>query len=850
MKRLINTLLFSMLSCGLMTAQSYYVVKQSIAGQTSTRPYGILGIIGNKMLYRTKLPNSSNYQLWVTDGTSANTEKLMDGYVDLYYSPPIKADGKVFFYIQPQESGGPVGSIYSYNGTTLELIAEDAPTDMVWFQDKLFYLKNTVIFDSMALYHATGVPDEPQLVKAFGYGNMHGLTVYNDELIIMAGQNDRIHLFHSDGTTTGTASILELGKQSNVSRPANFLHHNGKLYFSYQSNGNPVPPVGFYKKDGTAAGTIRLDDLHITQNYDFYVQDFDPQFIWKNDTLFAAAYRPDHPGSELWIFDSTNDSTHFVADIDSVFSNFDSGSVPHRFVEYNGYIYFCADKANNQPAIFRTDGTAAGTEQFLADMFAGPSSQYGEWLTVYDGKLAFRGRTQSDGGYSQLWFSDGTEAGTYKATTLYNGSDYSPFYLTPMGGLLLYGAWGDLWAYNNGTVPTILGSPSDVACNDNNTPSNPTDDYLTFDLNPTQIALSGNYTLSVANGQPSPAGGAFGQTTSFTLPLGSAGNGDIELTLTDAVNTGFSSVMTVADPGSCSTVPFLDASYVNDICNDNGTLSEAADDYISVDILAEAFNLGSGYTVSSSVGNVQPGSGIYGEYSTFALENGSAGGGDVTLTITDMVDASYQVTFTVPDPGTCSDLPSVLATLISVACDDNQTPVDPTDDIIVFELEVNGLNTSSSFVLSSTAGVPAPPTGLYGDVATFSLPPGSAGSGAAGLTIIDLDVPNAGTQILVPDPGVCSTTATGEESKPATMFAVGPNPFDETVVCAIVGEQALTGLKLEINNVLGRNVATVPFEADGTANWQAGNILAGLYFCYVKHPATGHVIYQSLLIKR
>ncbi len=93
-----------------------------------------------------------------------------------------------------------------------------------------------------------------------------------------------------------------------------------------------------------------------------------------------------------------------------------------------------------------------------------------------------------------------------------------------------------------------------ITCNNAGTPGNVTDDFVTFSLNPTGSYLGGNgYTVSVPTGTITPATGVYGTATTFTLQGGSAGAGDVVVTLTDADSTSCSLNVTVTDPGVCSS---------------------------------------------------------------------------------------------------------------------------------------------------------------------------------------------------------------------------------------------------------------------------------------------------------
>lgn len=93
-----------------------------------------------------------------------------------------------------------------------------------------------------------------------------------------------------------------------------------------------------------------------------------------------------------------------------------------------------------------------------------------------------------------------------------------------------------------------------LTCNNNGTANDPNDDYVTFSLNPTGDNLGANgYTVSVSAGTITPATAVYGQVTSFQLDAGSAGAGDVVVTITDADSTSCSLDVTITDPGVCSS---------------------------------------------------------------------------------------------------------------------------------------------------------------------------------------------------------------------------------------------------------------------------------------------------------
>ncbi len=97
---------------------------------------------------------------------------------------------------------------------------------------------------------------------------------------------------------------------------------------------------------------------------------------------------------------------------------------------------------------------------------------------------------------------------------------------------------------------------TNIQCYDNTTLYSSSDDQITFDLNPTGNGLSGGYTVSASTGSVSPSTGTYGTTTSFSLPSGSAGGGDVTLTITDATDPACNLQVIVFDPGSCAICPY------------------------------------------------------------------------------------------------------------------------------------------------------------------------------------------------------------------------------------------------------------------------------------------------------
>jgi hypothetical protein len=120
-------------------------------------------------------------------------------------------------------------------------------------------------------------------------------------------------------------------------------------------------------------------------------------------------------------------------------------------------------------------------------------------------------------------------------------------------------------------------------------------------------------------------------------------------------------------------------------------------------------------------GTITPNSGMYGMATSFSLNNGSAGAGVVTVTITDATDPTCDMTIVVSDPGTCSEPPCEVS-----ACDISTTSermicVDEggEPDSIVVICNPSSIGMNSAWVITDTLGVIQSIT-TFSDTAVFT----------------------------------------------------------------------------------------------------------------------------------
>ncbi|MEM9546811.1 MAG: T9SS type B sorting domain-containing protein [Bacteroidota bacterium] len=300
----------------------------------------------------------------------------------------------------------------------------------------------------------------------------------------------------------------------------------------------------------------------------------------------------------------------------------------------------------------------------------------------------------------------------------------------------------------------------DITCNDNGT-TDPSDDFITFTLDPEGNGLGAGYDISTSLPEGiSPTSASYGGPTTFSLDPGSANcSGDFSITLTDQANANCSFTFMASCTGPCSPECMIeDTGLTNVECNDSGTAFNPTDDYIQFELSPTGSNLATMYNVTVAGGNlILPTTGLYNVETTFFLQAGSAGGGDVMVIISDVDDPGCTFEFTIPDPGTCSDACEILnVEFTNVVCNDNDTPTDPSDDYISYVVFVQGSNTGSAYSMIADGTTAIISTGLYDINSDGLLELGSALLGEIQITFFDIDDPGCQFVATLPNPGSCS----------------------------------------------------------------------------------------------
>ena len=209
----------------------------------------------------------------------------------------------------------------------------------------------------------------------------------------------------------------------------------------------------------------------------------------------------------------------------------------------------------------------------------------------------------------------------------------------------------------NDEGPCIIVSPGmkDNLCNNNETTYDPTDDYITFKCKPLGNKLTGQYKLVSTSTKIIPEIADFGVETSFQTEEGTTGKGDIIVELISLDSANCTSGFILIDNGSCSPHCKIVSSNISEInCDQNSTSADTLDDFLWFYIEPSGFNLGEQYAVQVNKGTISPIIADFGTKTHFNLQPGSAGGGDIELTITDISSSSCILKNIITDLGPCS----------------------------------------------------------------------------------------------------------------------------------------------------------------------------------------------------
>lgn len=362
-----------------------------------------IAAIGDRAVFRTSLGSIDGLSIWGTDGTAEGTRQIE----------------------------GPTAGTYPY--------------DLVPAGDQILY-RSGGYYTSTELWRTDGTEAGTRLVRDFGAGPGSAGPLDQEALgqaLIFSARTSDVDapLFRSDGTPAGTRLLSEEGSGANgLTRAGNRLFFSSSIVERDPFTGTLIiQPNGFWRTDGTPAGTTKLTDD---------VFGYHSPMPLGNELLFAAGSSISNWGQvdfELWRSNGTPAGTRLVKNINPYLADtgfhhicYGAPSSPGPGVAIRGRLVFAADEGINGRELWITDGTRTGT-RLLRDINPARLPEPPPNCSDHpnDGRrstglpsgpldlVAFRGGvlfTADDGTTGrELWWTNGTVDGTRRVKDLLPG---------------------------------------------------------------------------------------------------------------------------------------------------------------------------------------------------------------------------------------------------------------------------------------------------------------------------------------------------------------------------------------------------------------------------------------------
>ncbi|HSS77224.1 MAG TPA: ELWxxDGT repeat protein, partial [Thermoanaerobaculia bacterium] len=301
--------------------------------------------------------SSEDFELWGSDGTPQGTRKLGNTCSECGNDLALAA-GAVYFR-------GPVP-----DGTT-------ALDSTLWVSDgtaagtRLFAAAEAQTFDA------------PFSVAALGgrilFGAWSGL----------AGdfRHNDVELWSSDGSPGGTRQTADINRAGNSSNVRSSVAAGGDVFSIASENGEDN--LNVWRSDGTEPGTVKL----LPSFFDFRGTS---QLAVGGDKAFLVTDDFSSSGSQLWRVQHEGPNQQLLSGGQSQFI-----ASP---VSYRGQLYFL----RGQGELWTSDGSAQGTRKAI-EIPGIPSPSF---LEAPGSELWFLAHDPDSFEFSQVWRTDGTQAGT------------------------------------------------------------------------------------------------------------------------------------------------------------------------------------------------------------------------------------------------------------------------------------------------------------------------------------------------------------------------------------------------------------------------------------------------------
>lgn len=278
--------------------------------------------VANGILFFTATDSDSvpTSALFKTDGTAAGTLRLTE--LDYFGSGQLTAVKNMIYFTRDGNR-----SLWKTDGTiagTKTVIVDDYYTvdALHVINDKLVFITNTSYRTNIRLYQLNPADDKPVLLHEFNGSDIDNITQVGNGFFFSvktqgSGSDGVDYLWHSDGTTKGTATIKNFPWQwfMSGSNMQSFASFNNKLYFAATSN------FALWSSDGTTAGTVKAADSPVNTSV---------RPVVSNGQLFYNS------GNTLWAVNASGNAKQ----------QFSSPQSPAQLFDFNNTLYFSINSPN------------------------------------------------------------------------------------------------------------------------------------------------------------------------------------------------------------------------------------------------------------------------------------------------------------------------------------------------------------------------------------------------------------------------------------------------------------------------------------------------------------------------
>jgi ELWxxDGT repeat protein len=462
-------------STGQAILSSTSMLNDIFPGSKSSNPSDMVD--ANGTIYFSASSSKTGKELYLTTGSSSSTKLVRDIRVgNRSSSPNILAaiDDAVYFAADDGQHGL---ELWVSRGTLrrTNMLKDQTYANAGSAIDSIDVLGNSMYFGSSGLdgeqdlYRYNASTSALTNLTNDGTVESGNKVVVGDSLYFLKRFDENVQIWKTNGTAATTQHVRTFARPHSKSYVYVdlFADVSGLLYFTKAiefGSQDDTNNIELWKTDGTTAGTTRAHPSERWSLISGYVV-IDDTFYFRGTKLGEQ--------SRLWKSRGTAATTSIVSN-----SVVDIGNMTKRA---DKVIFFGVDAATDQPNLYRTDGTSAGTISIIptedtvtnmvnvggyiytgadhlllgaeltktngttagtsvvADINPGAASSYPQSLTKFGDKVAFTASSPAFG--REVWISDGTNAGTYMLKDFMTGSSSSNvFGFVVFDGLLYFNA--------------------------------------------------------------------------------------------------------------------------------------------------------------------------------------------------------------------------------------------------------------------------------------------------------------------------------------------------------------------------------------------------------------------------